>query len=235
MGRVKIDRTGDGVVKYSPEHWKQLDKLRKHALKVTTVFAHHGIDSLTYGSVARGDVSPKSDIDIILLTQIPSYRVELILDETNLSLNSKKIIQATPNDIIKAHFELEGDVCITSLLTDFTSSPFEFYRFGGALNHKQVENSKRVPGVDKRLILIEPNDEGHNESSLIERQYEASKILGISQSMIDQRIRVLTRRDKIGRTGIFLNQDIGLNENIEEELRKIARRNPLIRRRLNRK
>jgi len=235
MGRVKIDRTGDGVVKYSPEHWKQLDKLRKHALKVTTVFAHHGIDSLTYGSVARGDVSPKSDIDIILLTQIPSYRVELILDETNLSLNSKKIIQATPNDIIKAHFELEGDVCITSLLTDFTSSPFEFYRFGGALNHKQVENSKRVPGVDKRLILIEPNDEGHNESSLIERQYEASKILGISQSMIDQRIRVLTRRDKIGRTGIFLNKDIGLNENIEEELRSIARHNPLIRRRLNRK
>ena len=235
MGRVKIDRTGDGVVKYSPEHWKQLDKLRKHALKVTTVFAHHGIDSLTYGSVARGDVSPKSDIDIILLTQIPSYRVELILDETNLSLNSKKIIQATPNDIIKAHFELEGDVCITSLLTDFTSSPFEFYRFGGALNHKQVENSKRIPGVDKRLILIEPNDEGHNESSLIERQYEASKILGISQSMIDQRIRVLTRRDKIGRTGIFLNKDIGLNENIEEELRSIARHNPLIRRRLNRK
>ena len=235
MGRVKINRTGEGVVKYSPEHWEHLDNLRKHALKVTSVFAHHGIDSLTYGSVARGDVNPKSDIDIILLTQIPSYRVELILDETNLSLNHKKIIQATPNDIIKAHFEIEGDICITSLLTDFTSSPFEFYRFGGALNHKQLQDNERVPGVDKRLILIEPNDEGHKESPLIERQYEASKILRISQSMIDQRIRVLTRRDKIGRTGIFLNKDIGLNENIEEELRSIARHNPLIRRRLNRK
>lgn len=235
MGRVKINRTGGGLVKYSKEHWKLLDNFRKQALKVTSVFAHHGIDSLTYGSVARGDVSPKSDIDIILLTQIPSYRVELILDETNLSLNHKKLIQATPNDIIKAHFELEGDICITSLLTNFTSSPFEFYRFGGALNHKELQENKRVPGVDKSLIIIEPNEEGHNESPLIERQYEASKILGISQSMIDQRIRVLTRRDKIGRTGIFLNKDVGINENIEEELRKIARHNPLIRRRLNRK
>ena len=235
MGRVKINRTGEGVVKYSPDHWEQLNNLRKHALKVTSVFADHGINSLTYGSVARGDVNPKSDIDIILLTQIPSYRVELILDETNLTLNHKKLIQATPNDIIKAHFELEGNICITSLLTDFTSSPFEFYRFGGALNHKELQDNKRVPGVDKRLILIEPNDEGHKESSLIERQYEVSKILGISQSMTDQRIRVLTRRDKIGRTGIFLNKDIGLNENMEEELRNIAKHNPLIRRRLNRK
>jgi len=138
MGRVKINRTGGGLVKYSPEHWELLDNLRKHALKVTSVFAHHGIDSLTYGSVARGDITPKSDIDIILLTQIPSYRVELFLDETNLTLYHKKLIQATPNDIIKAHFELEGDICITSLLTDFTSSPFEFYRFGEALNHQEL-------------------------------------------------------------------------------------------------
>ena len=235
MGRVKINRTGGGLIKYSPDQWKLLDNLRKQALKVTSVFAHHGIDLLTYGSVARGDITPKSDIDIILLTQIPSYRVELLLDETNLTLHHKKLIQATPNDIIKAHFELEGDICITLLLTSFTSSPFEFYRFGGALNYKELQENKRVPGVDKSLILIEPNEEGHLESPLIERQYEASKILGISQSMVDQRIRVLTRRDKIGRTGIFLNKDIGLNENIEDELRKIARHNPLIRRRLNRK
>ncbi len=235
MGRVKINRTGEGLVKYSPEHWELLDNLRKQALKVTSVFSHHGIDSYTYGSLARGDINPKSDIDIILLTQIPSYRVELILDETNLTLYNKKLIQATPNDIIKAHFELEEEICITSVLTDFTSSPFEFYRFGGALNHQELHDNKRVPGVDKSLILIEPTDEGHKESPLIERQYEASKILGISQSMVDQRIRVLTRRDKIGRTGIFLNKDVGLNENIEEELRKIARHNPLIRRRLNRK
>ncbi len=235
MGRVKISRTGEGLVIYSTEHWELLKKFRENALKVTSAFAHHGIDSLTYGSIARGDVNTKSDIDIILLTQIPSYRVELILDETNLTLNHKKIIQATPNDVIKAHFELDREICVTSLLTDFTSSPFEFYRFGGALHHEELQQNKRVPGVDKRLILIEPNDEGHRESSLIERKYEASKILGISQAMVDQRIRVLSRRDKIGRTGIFLNRDLGIDENVEEELRKIARKNPLIRRRLNRK
>ena len=66
MGRVKINRTGEGIVKYPPKHLKLLDNLRKHAIKVTSVFAHHGIDSLTYGSVARGDITPKSDIDIMV-------------------------------------------------------------------------------------------------------------------------------------------------------------------------
>ena len=40
MGRVKINRTGGDLVKYSPEHWELLDNLRKQALKVTSVFAH---------------------------------------------------------------------------------------------------------------------------------------------------------------------------------------------------
>ncbi len=52
--------------------------------------------------------------------------------------------------------------------------------------------------------------------------------------MVTQRIRVLTRRDKVGRTGVFLNHPVALSENIEETLRNLARKNRLLRRRLQR-
>ena len=82
-------------------------------------------------------------------------------------------------------------------------------------------------------MLIEPTEEGHIESSLSERQYEAAKLLNISQDMIDQRIRVLNRRDKVGRTGLFLNEELDPEQDVEEFLYQLSRTNQFVRRRLN--
>ncbi|UYP45993.1 hypothetical protein NEF87_002278 [Candidatus Lokiarchaeum ossiferum] len=234
MPRMKVKQHEESQIIYTPDHWDLLNSIRSRAIEVTQAFARHGFDTLTYGSIARGDVKPTSDIDIILTTLIPSYRVELILDEIPFPLISKKLIQATPNDVIKAHFELEGEICLTLLLTDFTSMPFEFYKFGGALSFNQLQDNIRVPGVDKRLVLIQPTETGHVERSIENNAHLIAKVVGVSASMVSQRMRVLTRRDKVGRTGVFLNHSLALSENIEETLRNLARKNPMIRRRLNR-
>ena len=234
MVRVKVQHRGGSEVIYDADHWATLQALHHQASQVTLLFHEQGFDTLTYGSVARGDVHPGSDIDIVLKPLLSSYRLELLLEDAGLRVLEKKIIQATPNDVIKANYILENDICITLLLTPFTRMPFDFYHFGGALTHLETLDRIRKPGVDKRLMLILPTSEGHQEKPLEDMQYEAPKLLGISQTMVTQRIRVLTRRDKVGRTGVFLNHPVALSENIEETLRNLASKNRLLRRRLQR-
>ncbi|MHA1628204.1 MAG: nucleotidyltransferase domain-containing protein, partial [Candidatus Baldrarchaeia archaeon] len=89
-----------------------------------------------------------------------------------------------------------------------------------------------VPGVDKRLILIEPTVKGHIESSIIGRESEVAKILGVSVDIIKERINVLLRRDKIGRTGVYLKRELSPHETFGEVLKKIADRDPIVRRRI---
>ena len=177
-------------------------------------------------------MKPTSDIDILLTTRLPTYRIEVILDEAHESILHKKLVQATPNDVIKAIYELEDETSLAVLLTDFTHLAFEFYHFGGAVTHDQLENNTRVPGVDKRLVLIQPTPTGHHETSVIDHPAQAANIIGVSPQIVEQRIRVLTRRDKVGRTGIFLNEELGLEENCEERLQQLASTNQLIQRRL---
>lgn len=232
MGRMKIERNEEQDVKYSPDRWDLLHSLRKNALAITSIFHAQDLESLTYGSIARGDVKPSSDIDIILTTQIASFRVELMLEQSKIQILQKKIVQATPNDIIKGNFELPNEICLTLPLTDFTSMPYEFYRFGGAVSYEQLAADVRVPGADKRLMLIEPTANGHHESSIADRPQDAARIIGVSSAMVEQRIRVLSRRDEVGRTGVFLNQSIPLEQNFEDALRELANGNQMIRRRL---
>jgi predicted nucleotidyltransferase len=42
----------------------------------------------------------------------------------------------------------------------------------------------------------------------------------------------LTKRDTIGRTGVFVHEGISIDANVEEELRQLARRNTFVKRRL---
>jgi predicted nucleotidyltransferase len=111
----------------------------------------------------------------------------------------------------------------------------EFYDFGGKLDIDQLKTDIRVPGIDKRLVLIKPNSEGHEEFSIIGNEANAAKDVGISIDTINEREKVLLRREKHGKTGVFLKRSIQMNEPTEEVLKKLAKRKSIIRKKLLKK
>ncbi len=218
-------------VVYSQERWKTLKKKRRRAIEIMERLEKHSIPSLVYGSVARGDVTSRSDVDIFISRKIPSYLIEVALD--GLSFIHRKIVQATPNYAIKGEIILEDNTTVSFPLVDLKSREIEFYNFGGALDLKNLLKEKRTPGVDKRLVLILPFDEGHDEIPILDLDtLVLSKILNTGIEIIEERKRVLEKRRETGRTGVFLNVSVPDDESFESYLEQIAKRNPALRRRL---
>lgn len=218
-------------VKYSENDWKRLKKLRNDTAEILESLEEFDVNGLAHGSVARGDVKEGSDIDIITLRPTASYKIELALEKSGFKKTKRKIVMATPWQLPKAHINLGKDRIVTFPLTEPKKLEEEFYRFGGSVNLDQVRREKRVSGVDKRLMLIEPTEEGHRESQVMGREGEVAKILGVSLDIVRERVQVLTRRDKIGRTGIFLERELAPRENFETIWKHIVERNPEVKRR----
>jgi len=226
---------GDRIeIVYNLSHWKLLERLRKKSIEIMDVLALKGIISGIYGSVVRGDVTPKSDIDIIIPYVLSSHSVELALTGSGFEICKRIIAQATPNSTPKAHIflDIEEKKCVTFPLATFRTLEREFYKFGGYLEINALKKDNRVPGCNKGLMLIEPTEQGHMESSMYYKEREVAKIVGISVDIIRERIRVLKRRKKVGRTGIILSVHLEKEEVFENILRKLAASNPIIRRRL---
>ncbi|MEM1657723.1 MAG: nucleotidyltransferase domain-containing protein [Candidatus Jordarchaeales archaeon] len=226
-------RRGDRVeVVYSDERWRLLAELRKRAVQVIRKLREHGLDAIVHGSVARGDVTKHSDVDIVIPYQVASFKVETALGELFPTFMEKSIVQATPQHAPKAHIQVDDKLTVTFPLAKLSRLECEFYGFGGVVNLEQLERGERVPGVDKRLMLIEPTDRGHLESPIIGGESIVAKKLGISVETVQQRVRVLTRRDEIGRTGVYFKRSLEDDESFEDVLKKMAERDPVIRGRL---
>jgi predicted nucleotidyltransferase len=235
MPREKVVRRGEYLyVIYDEAHWKLLERLRREAIKIMEALASRGIHSIVHGSIARGDVHEGSDIDIFIPSIIPPYIVELALEAAGFKISHKLIVQATPQSTPKAYIALDVEEkrMVSFPLAKLSKTEYEFYYFGGALSLEQLKRGVRVPGVDKRLVLIEPTKEGHRESPVIGREPIVAKIVGVSLETVLERVRVLSRRDEIGRTGVFVKVELEPWESIEEAVRRIARENPLFRRTL---
>ncbi len=230
MAKKPVLRGDEQEVVYSPEHWRLLHSLRERAIQIMRALESRGIPSIVHGSVARGDVTSQSDVDIVVPIVVPTFRVEAVIEELGLPIISKKIVQATPFHVLKAHIELEENTVVTIPLVPLTSREREFYKFGGEVALKDLENGRRVPGVDKRLMLIVPTPQGHKERPIIGAEEEAARVVGVSLDIVKERVRVLVRRDTIGRTGVYLKEEIPLDESFENALRKIADRDPAVRR-----
>ncbi len=214
---------------YNEEHWKNLREKRERAKKVMGSLKSFDLASIVYGSVARGDVSKNSDVDIFVPYKIPSYRIELALD--GFQIIEKRIVQATPNYAIKVEFLLEDNTTVSFPLVKMKERELDFYKFGGALDYDSLIKDERVAGVDKRLILIIPTENGHREIPINEIQPNAvAKILNVGIEIVNERMRVLLRRREIGRTGIFLCETIPFDESFESALNCIAAKNPAVRR-----
>ncbi len=221
-----------GEVIYTEEHWKIFKDKRKRAEEVMGRLIEFGIDSIVYGSVARGDVKKNSDVDIFIPYQIPSYKIELALE--SFEILERRIVQATPNYVIKGEFVLADNTTVSFPLVKMKENELDFYRFGGCISYNELIEGKRVAGVDKRLVLIIPTEKGHIEIPVSDLQPSyVAKILGISLEIVKERIRVLERRREVGRTGIFLCEVVPSFTSFEAYLMEIAKTNPMVRKRLN--
>ncbi len=229
VSKDKIERIGEyKVVMYTQKQWELLRRLRKEAYTIMAALNRMGLRPIVHGSIARGDVKPTSDIDVFIPYPVPSYIVELALEKAGYRPHYKLIIQATPHSTPKAYIVLDEEEkrTVSFPLAKLTKTEYEFYYFGGALEVDGIRSGRRVPGVDKRLVLIEPIREGHRESPVIGREAEVARIVGVSIETVLERVRVLSRRDEIGRTGVFVKIVLQPGENIEEIVRKLSNSNP---------
>jgi predicted nucleotidyltransferase len=208
-----------------------LEKLRKRALEIIKTLESAGVQSYAYGSLARGDVTKSSDIDIIVPYPVSSYKLEVVLGR---SLR-RELVQATPSMVLKGHIVLESDAVVTFPLFKLMSREEEFYRWGGLVGKKELEEEIRVNGVDKRLLLVEPTEIGHKESGVIGYEHEVAKKLGVSIAIAQERVRVLTRRDNLGRTGVYLTRVLLDDESFEEVAKTLKDSDPALRRTMERR
>lgn len=209
-----------------------LKEYRWKAAKLMTTLESSHIQSILHGSIARGDVTAKSDIDIFIPEPPSSFIVETALEKTGISFNARYVVQATPNYAMKAHIEIDEKTTVSFPLMWMRKVEREFYRFGGELNLSHLQRGSRWVGVDKRLMLIEPTVKGHMESNIVGREEQTAKTLGVSVETIMDRVHALLKRDQVGRTGVFVKKELNADETFELALKKLATVNPAVRRRI---
>ena len=223
--------SGIQKISYTKNQWAHLTNLRKQTTKIMALLIP--LNPIVHGSVARGDVTSTSDIDIMIPHQVSEYQVQIPLDELDLTIEKRLILQATPLAAIKAHLVYTDNVTISFPLVPLYPREIEFYNFGGALNYSNLVEDVRVPGISKALQLITPTATGHLASDVMGASLgKMAKTLNISPATIQERIRVLQRRDKLGRTGVFLREELSFEESFGQALNRISNLNPATRRRI---
>lgn len=220
------------MVVYTGDRWLLLEQLRKKTLSIMESIEKTHVETLVHGSIARGDVSEKSDIDIFIPTQVSSFTVETTLEKAGIPVNRRLVVQATPTYAMKATIEVDESTSVTFPLMRLRRVEREFYRFGGEVNSDSVRKGLRTPGVDKRLMLIEPTEKGHIESTVVGREEQVAKTLSIAVETVLDRVHALLRRDEVGRTGVFIKQELAPSETFEMVLKRLVKENPAVRRRL---
>lgn len=221
----------DDIV-YSKKHLRLFSKLRDVVYENLEVLSN--LYPLVYGSIARGDIHSKSDIDIAFIKPINEFQ---ILNRLGRKPYERWMIQATPLSAIKGLLVFY-DFNITFPIIPLYPREEEFYYFGGSLTFEDLENDRliRTSGVNKKLLYIKPSDDGHLESRVTASNANLiAKDLGISIDSILERIRILERRDNIGRTGVFVKRRLSPTESFGQVLDQLKSRNPATRRRIKRK
>lgn len=219
-------------INYNKQHWQKMKTLRSKAIKIMETLENANIATITHGSIARGDITATSDIDIFIPNPLSSFAIETTLERANIPTNKRVIIQATPYYAVKGYIEIDKQQAISFPLVKMRRIERDFYRFGGEITLPILKADERVAGVDKRLMLIEPTDKGHIESSIVGKEGQIVKLLGISLETVLDRVHALLRRDKIGRTGVFIKKELPSDETFEMALKRLVETKPEVRRRL---
>jgi len=227
-----VKRADRVEVVYSDKRWKLLGELRKEAITIMEPLEKANLSCVVHGSIARGDVLTKSDIDVFVPNPPSSFLIESTLERARLTVNRRILVQATPSYAAKGYLELDPKRVVSIPLMKLRPLERDFYRFGGEATIFTLKNNQRVLGVDKRLMLIEPTTQGHIESSIVGREETVAKLLNVSVETVLDRVHALLRRDEVGRTGVFIERELGSEETFEMVLKQLADEKPEVRRRL---
>ncbi|ADV65579.1 nucleotidyltransferase domain-containing protein [Desulfurococcus mucosus] len=236
MKRIQPQSTPEfREVVYSAEHWELLKTIRRRAAELLGLLVEGGVNAYIHGSVARGDVWRGSDIDVFIPDNIPSYIVETLLEKHGVKPYARMIVMATPVNTPKAYIVMDSEEreTISFPLLKLKPREYEFYRFSGLLDYRGLVEGRRVPGVNKALILIDPTPSGHQEIPVKGFEEYVARRLGVSLDTVLERERVLTRRSSIGRTGVFIKYQLTPDESFEDALRELSRGNIYLRRMLS--
>lgn len=232
MAKKPVKRAERVEVIYDKKRWKLLRELRSKTVQTMEILEKFHLRSIVHGSIARGDVSETSDIDIFLPDPPSSFFIETTLERSGVPVNRRIVVQATPLYAVKGYIEIDKQRCISFPLAKLRPVEKDFYKFGGEASLSMLRKDVRVPGVDKRLMLIEPTSEGHVESAVVGREEAVANLLGVSLNTVLDRVHALLRRDEVGRTGVFIERELSPDETFELVLKKLADQNPAVRRRL---
>jgi len=226
---VKPVRVKDAVeVVYSEERWRLLQRLRSRARPLLAALP----EALLVGSVARGDVHEGSDVDVALLEPAPPSLVEERLAAGRLPSCGEGARASHAHLHAQALHPRRGSEKVSVPLARLSRLEEEFYRFAGSISLRQLERGERVPGVNKRLLAVIPTARGHVEFSVVGREEEVARMLGVSADVVRDRVSALTRRDERGRTGLYLRLEIPAWESPEEAIARLAKRVPALREKL---
>jgi predicted nucleotidyltransferase len=231
LAKKPVKRAERLEVVYDDSRWKVLGQLRMKAVQLMEALDEQHVRSIVHGSVARGDVSETSDVDVFLPVPPSSFVIETVLERSGFRVHQRTIIQATPYYALKGYIELDGQIGLSFPLVKLRHVEKDFYRFGGKATFLALKEDRRVAGVDKRLMLIEPTQKGHVESAVVGREEEVANILGVSLNTVLDRVHALLRRDEVGRTGVFIEKQLAPDETFEQAMKKLADQNPAVRRR----
>jgi len=232
MAKKPVKRAERVEVVYDKKRWNLLRELRLKTVQIMEILEKFHLPSIVHGSIARGDVSETSDIDIFLPDPPSSFTIETALERSGVPVNRRIVVQATPLYAVKGYIEIDKQRCVSFPLAKLRPVEKDFYKFGGEASLSMLRKDVRVPGVDKRLMLIEPTPEGHVESAVVSREEEVANLLGVSLNTVLDRVHALLRRNEVGRTGVFIERELSPNETFELVLKKLADQNPAVRRRL---
>lgn len=218
---------------YTQEHWNVLEEKRAKGLNIINTLNKCGfIVTIMHGSVARGDVTRNSDVDVALTHPYSISLVRLCLEENGYTIYDVRIVQPTPKHTPKVYIYLDPfeEQCVSLPLTELDPIEIEYYKFSGFITKEDILAKKRVRGVNKKLKLVIPTDKGHIEVPAVGNEGYVSKLLGVSIDVVKDRVEALTKRMEEGHSGLFIEVSVPMFEEIENLVEKLCRENTAFRR-----
>lgn len=218
---------------YSHDHWLLLEEKRAKGLNIINALILCGFRSvILHGSVARGDVSKDSDVDVSLLYPYPISMIKLCLEENNFRIYDIRLVQPTPKHTPKVYIYVDPfeEQTISIPLASLDPYEIEYYKFSGFVTREEVISKKRAKGVNKKLLLVIPTEKGHVEMPVVGNEGYVSRLLGVSINVVKDRVEALTKRVEEGHAGLFINLSIPIFEEVETFVKKLCRENTAFRR-----